>query len=54
MHVRNTVMHTIYTSKTICQFCLNRDHTENGVLGPLRATPSVLALRKAIVSLPFS
>ena len=54
MHVRNTTMHTIYTLKTICQFCFNLDHREYGVLGPLRATPSVLAFRKAIVSLPFS
>jgi hypothetical protein len=54
MHVKSTMMHKLYTFKTICQFCLNFDPTENGVLGPLRATPSVLAFRKAIVSLPFS
>lgn len=64
MHVKYTMLHTIYTLETcthaskhtctIYQSCLNLDHTENGVFGPLRVTPSVLTFRKAIVSLPFS
>jgi len=43
MHVKRTMMHKIYTLKSICQFCINLDRKENGVLGPLRATPSVVS-----------